>query len=469
MEADYGYDAPEPEASPDDGEGWTYSPPGEQAPADQYNWDWSGTDWEAYAPGMMSPADTPDYNHPDSSEPPTDQNQMDAMQGWIDGQLGTGVTEQAPPIGAVEPLGGNDYGKFTETDLSSPENRPYAGLDDADLDPWQQAVRAAWDQGQQTGTGWDWTDPEIQTRWAEISAMPESEEKSLLQAQIINQFGMNSGLPQNEALDALSGGTQQGDQIGSIAADLLSAGPQPGGKNDLRMVAFREKFPNATPAEIAAAEKKYGIEPSAPVRAPQAPRASSGSRGPSNSKALTDDIAAGNLERFNETVKNNRIALANQLLQLSTGPNGPRNYQLAMNLLEQISPGIGAPSGPGTTAKYMTGDGPLTLAQMEAKLRAIGWPGPAAGDDVITAFKRTSGKDVTPITGEGGGVATATQTPAQFPSWLWDSMPPSAQKLVLDAYVANGGVATDFIKGINDARPSGRPSGAARVTYAGVR
>jgi hypothetical protein len=68
-----------------------------------------------------------------------------------------------------------------------------------------------------------------------------------------------------------------------------------------------------------------------------------------------------------------------------------------------------ASSGGGTSGSYNTVNGIQTAASMEQQLRAAGWGG---GEDVATAYARTTGG---PVTAASGGGAPAAPSPAGTP------------------------------------------------------
>jgi hypothetical protein len=62
---------------------------------------------------------------------------------------------------------------------------------------------------------------------------------------------------------------------------------------------------------------------------------------------------------------------------------------------------------------YQTVNGPRSVAQMEAELRAAGWPGPVPGTEgagaVANAYQRTTGGPVTEMAGQNYGMAAQYQ------------------------------------------------------------
>lgn len=448
MEEDYGGD---------EGFDYSYSPPGEEAPIDEYNFDFSGPEPAMYAPGEMAPIEDGEYSGP-TDVAPDEFQQNAALQAYIDGQM-SGV-EEAPPIGAVAPPEqGNEFGEFAD----QARTRPYGDLADTDLDAWQRAVRGEWDAGNQTGQGWNWTDPDVKAEWDALAAMPESDAKSQRQAEIINKFGMNSGLPANEALNDLADSSQENAGTTSDAhrEALVKAGADP------------EKIARLTPEQVEAAYAKAGgtVAPKPAARAATPARVAA---------APAKGQEAAFKEFQDALVKSNQLKQKQELMdvfiKLSTGPGGPQNRALAMALLKQIAPELAGQIAGGNitsdpaTAKYTTKNGERTLAQMEAELRKAGWPGPTEGDDVVTAYKRTTQGDVTPIaaTDSTGGVAGG-MNPIGIPPATWDALGSAGQKLLLDAWEFQGGDRKSFAESINSTRPQGRASAPARVQYAGVR
>src|SRR3990167_8866260 len=80
---------------------WEYSPPGEDAPAEEWEWapDEMG-EWQSWEPGAKAPTGLGEF-FGGMGAPPSDAQQTDALTGYIEGALGGGE-EEAPPIGAVD-------------------------------------------------------------------------------------------------------------------------------------------------------------------------------------------------------------------------------------------------------------------------------------------------------------------------------------------------------------------------------
>jgi len=113
--------------------------------------------------------------------------------------------------------------------------------------------------------------------------------------------------------------------------------------------------------------------------------------------------AAGQTQHFTELWEARNFAEGSQ----TYGPGSQAYGSPPGTPIGTNPPGPVATGGAGT---YQTINGPKTLQQMESELRAAGWPG---GEDVATAYARTTGGAVTPPAGgtlpgtPSGSVTTA--------------------------------------------------------------
>lgn len=87
------------------GSGYSYSPPGEQAPSDHYNFSDAGGQWNTYGPGTMAPVNEAQFSHPTQPQPPSDSQQIQALQGYNGAQINSalGTTAPAGTLGAPSP------------------------------------------------------------------------------------------------------------------------------------------------------------------------------------------------------------------------------------------------------------------------------------------------------------------------------------------------------------------------------
>jgi hypothetical protein len=117
-------------------------------------------------------------------------------------------------------------------------------------------------------------------------------------------------------------------------------------------------------------------------------------------------------------VQGSSLSAAYNNAGLSTPSGGGGGGAVAQSAPGTAGAAPAAPSGGG--AVYQTVNGPRTVAQMEAELRAVGWGGPAGGvpigpGSIANAYAQTAGGSVTEMPGQTYGAAAQNQPATTVP------------------------------------------------------
>ncbi len=330
-EADYTdqQDAPAPEDNGGDTPDFSYSPAGDQAPEDQYQW--PAEDFSTqYNPGEIAPIDEAQFSSPTEGAP-TEAEQAAALKSAIEDALGGGW---------------GNYGHYSEDQLT-PEQQ--AAWNAVAANPDSQAARTGssmptsqmnWytDTQASPDNNWNgWGEPKgafadpnnpISQLWG--NGPPPAATVADWLEQHGGAVDPNKGTPGTAESDApvvrvIGGGHAKSVGVDQARVELAKAG-----------------FPGAQTADDATILAAYartatGAVPPVPTKASSA----------ADFQKYVDAVVKSNQQRYSDersdkakdaarADRSQKLSIITELLRSSTGPGGPRNLHLALALLQAL-------------------------------------------------------------------------------------------------------------------------------------
>lgn len=306
---------------------WSYSPPGEAAPLDEFNYDDSGQVW---GPGDESPLDLGEFSSM-SETGPSEADQVRALTDYVAQSIG-GYREQTPEELAAEQAAfdaSNNFGPG-QTRPNTGARRPEAGRQ-----IWEYTTTP--DESNNWG-GWGPPPP----GWEQNSLPwpPPGEPPSTWDSDVDTRMAASraeAGPDVPSPLDkpfAIRGDPQRGGT--AVSSDQM--------RRELQRAGFPDAL-TASPETIASvyARTAAGAGAVTPPRTTARPTGTS----LADFQRYVDSVIASNNRRYDDERKDKdnanaradrqqKLAIIQELLRMSTGPNGPQNRAMALAMIEAL-------------------------------------------------------------------------------------------------------------------------------------